>query len=634
MKLNLSNLNTTAKKDVSRNVAMKQSAIKKAATDIEQREKQTYSAKSAGIAVQTRNDNAEVTLDESQRAALWNTISNKHSVISGPAGTGKTTILRNALHYLEHQVTTVDWGAARTAGNFPSNTKKPAIALCCFTNVAAENMASKLDEKWRAHCMSIHSMLAFAPIRSEEEAGEYGIDYHDMQGGMFQPRYHKGHKIPYDIVCIDEAGILSSDLWQQILDASGPETRFIFLGDLFQLPALYGVSPMPFAMQSWPTAYLTKIYRQADGSPIITQAHRIRRGLAPEHCKGKFMCGSQQTLPENTRQARTYIQKYLQMCHKGKIFDPMQDVIIVPQNGTMLGQEEWNTIFRFQFNPPRYEKDLAGDDTGPLLNPPIMIRTGLGSVDFCVGDKVMSTDNGGRAATETRFENGSIGIITAMYPNPDYKGSMEGLGEIDISIRDRSDIGSMAMDMFEQTQNALENENSDDLHNMMEAADESDHDKKRRKASHIVEVQEVSTGRTIILDRSSEIANLQHAYAVTCHKFQGSQCRRAFVILHSSFRANMYSREWLYTAVTRAKEGVVLFHDKPSLMRALTRQIIKGDNAETKSRNLFEKYSAQKSWAVPSVPASSEWPMTAEVVRMLNTDGITADDKIGTSAEA
>jgi ATP-dependent exoDNAse (exonuclease V) alpha subunit len=256
----------------------------------------------------------------------------------------------------------------------------------------------------------------------------------------------------------------------------------------------------------------------------------------------------------------------------------------------MLGQEHWNEVLRIPFNPKQY--DAAGKATNPFIT----IKTATGSITLSVGDKVMATDNGGRRATEARFNNGSIGTIIGIKPNENYNGDMTGAGELltseDMDMQDMWDVLSMAEAQEHATDGDL------DLHH--DAVDEPA-EKKLRQASHIVTVIEQSTGTIYELSRSAEISTLQHAYAVTCNKFQGSQARNVIVICHSSMPA-LLTREWLYTACSRAQKAVFLLHDTEGLRKTIDRVQLPGQNAFEKADRLIDKYKETKGWAVPRMP--------------------------------
>lgn len=557
----------------------------KQAEEIEQREAQGYESDITAEALSTaRRDNKDVVLDEQQQLAINMMRTEQFGCLIGSAGSGKTTTMKQGLAAIENDVSRIDWMAFRSVGSEVSNEPRvPAIALCCFTNVAARNLAAKLDPKWGKHCMSIHSLLAFAPVETED---------FDVRTGKakfrFEPRYTSANPLPLDAVIIDEAGIVNRDLWNTFLDACPPQMRIYLLGDLAQLPAMQGVSPLPFALKKWPTVTLTKIYRQADDSPIIDNLTRIRRGLEPVNNSNYFRCGQLEMLDHDAMKARKHISGYISALFKRGLWDPRQDIIITPQNEAMLGQAHWNGAFRLQFNPPKK------DENGRLTNPPILVGTALGGNMLAVGDKVMAMDNGGRSATEHRFVNGSIGIITSIVPNPAYTGDASRVGElVHDTAEDEFDWSDIDGAMHEMDISAIEDAAAD----MEERDNESI---KSRQASHIVTVVEQATGEVFRLTRSAEIASLSHAYAATCHKFQGSQARNVIVIVHSSMNFGL-NREWLYTACSRAQERVFLLHEPKALSTAVSRQQLPGSNPQEKADRLLKIYSG-KQWAAPYLP--------------------------------
>lgn len=561
------------------------------ASEIEARESAAYEDQQLdGDLDFARNERATVEFDETQLAAQDMLCSQQFAIMAGYAGTGKTTSVKGVLPRWAAQVTRIDWNAFRSVGKEPSGQRDaPAIALVTFTNTAARNLAAKLPEEWARHCMSIHSMLAFAPVDQEEINMETG-----RAKTRFEPRYDSGNKLPLDIICIDEAGIIQNDLWQQILDACEPHTRIYFLGDLAQLPAMYGASPMPFGLRKWPTIVLNKIYRQAEGGNIIPNLTRIRRGMVPVHDQHEFLCGPQQKLDQNAIRARSYLQAFISLIHKNGIWDPKQDIIITPYREGVLGVSHWNSAFRFNFNPPRV------DENGRKINPVVLIKTAMGPVSLSLGDKIMATSNGGRMATENRFTNGSIGIVTGIKPNPAFRGDLTGYGELDHETdHEDSDMGQM-LDLFGAVRDA-ETDLAADLQDTFDAMQErEDEETKRMAASHIVTVLELATGDSYELSRSAEISSLQHGYATTAHKFQGSQARQVLVICHPSMPNGLY-REWLYTACSRAQRRVFLFSEPRALLRATTNSLLKGATLDEKAARLIELY-RNKPGGVPFLP--------------------------------
>lgn len=563
--------------------------IVKISNEIEEREKAAHHIHKTESGF-TRNDRKAVEYDADQLAAVDMVKHNQFGVIGGYAGSGKTTTAKEALRAVENEASKIDWLNYVSVGKEQSSGERvPAIGFLASMNVAARNLASKLPEKWANHCMSIHKCLAFAPV--DQEAFNAATGEASMR---FEPRYHANNPLPLDILFIDEAGTMPRDLWHQLLDACEPTTRIYFIGDLAQLPSMRAPSPMPFAIQQWPFVELKKIYRQEEGGALIGNLTRIRQGIEPVHDPEWFRCGKTEELPLAPTAARKYIGGYVSTLYKRKIWDPQQDIIITPENDAALGQATWNTTFRYAFNPQKFDED------GRITNPAVMMRTAMGVLTLCLGDKVMATDNGGRGATERRFVNGSIGTVIGIEPNPAYKGDMDGLGIIGHVNEHQHD----AIDLFSMINDAEDNvmdQIGDDIRNQEVMEDE-----KKRQASHIVTVIEQATGETFILSRSAEIANLDHAYAATAHKFQGSQARNVLVICHENMISGHF-REWLYTACSRARERVFLLHTKRALSQSVTKQRLIGRNPTEKAEHLMRIYEKNgRQWGIPRLPKNME----------------------------
>jgi hypothetical protein len=103
-----------------------------------------------------------------------------------------------------------------------------------------------------------------------------------------------------------------------------------------------------------------------------------------------------------------------------------------------------------------------------------------------------------------------------------------------------------------------------------------------QQASHVVYIK-LETGATITLASAGDFTpqTFSLGYVLTVHKAQGCEWRKVFIILHKDHRVMLF-RELLYTAVTRARESVVLIAKDDILAKAIASQRIKGNTLEEK----------------------------------------------------
>lgn len=538
--------------------------------------------------------------DESQLEAVFGIVREQYACMTGAAGTGKTTTTKKIVDLLQDGLAEVDmtnyWKSKQSGVDEEDSYDEPAstipsIALCAYTGRAAQMVKKNFPIDWHGNIMTIHRMLGFYPEFFEEFDPASG----EMRKTMrFVPTYTADNKMPWDIIVIDESGMLGLDLWHMVLAAMKDGCRVIMIGDINQLPPTHGKSVFGFAMTNWPSWELTHVHRQQGANnSIVDNAHRILKGLRPVSDSAtplrlKDVATAKETLgfmlrdkdwrfltvevDEGSTKAGAFIRESLKLLKGANFYDPNRDAVITAingydtgQTGFALGQDTMNRELSMILNPD---------------NPRWIIDGGRERRNFAVGDKVMATKND----WESGITNGMTGIITSIVEHGEYAGDTRAFGRADLvqayhdehDDEDGVDGSSMSLEEF--------NLESYDL------GKKEKEQQGRGPASHILTIQfgEGASAIDMTFSTQAEVASIQLAYVVTCHKMQGGEAPLIFVILHQSHK-RMLNREWFYTAVTRASQRCVVLCTRDGIGSSLGKQNIKG-------KNLAEKIKAFQDW--------------------------------------
>lgn len=278
-------------------------------------------------------------------------------VVTGGPGTGKTTLVRAIL------------AAVRSAGGVEDR----AIVLCAPTGRAAR----RLTESTGLPARTIHRLLEADPARGFRRTA--------------------ARRIEADLVVCDEASMVDILLLQALLEALPETASLLLVGDADQLPSVGPGQILAdiIASDAVPVVRLTEIFRQAETSAIVRNAHAINRGEAPrfEHAAD----GSGDFYGVRAESVEDAIAKVLDLVTR-RIperfgFDPLSEIqVLVPVNRGPVGTRELNTALGRALNP----------------TPPAVLERG--ERRLAVGDKVMQIEND----YEREVYNGDIGRITAI----------------------------------------------------------------------------------------------------------------------------------------------------------------------------------------------------------------------------
>ena len=512
---------------------------------------------------ESKKDLSDMQYNEQQQDAIDTILSGKSCIITGAAGSGKTTTIRAAMQKLM---------LANKIGPLKESDHKWIqggmldVACVSFTNKAVQNLKKALPADMHSNCITIHKLLEYAPVFFEEFDPSTGNNKKTMR---FEPSRHAMRPLPkLVILMIDESTMVSVDLWNTVAKAVSHIPQVVLVGDIHQLPPVFGKSIFIHAMQlGAKTVELTHIYRQALESPIIYLAHRIRSGKqipAPEFpdFNKDTPAGKVFIRPWKKKLGEAAAIKVIQMLFPELIdsgqYNPLEDVILTPFNKA-FGTVIMNTAIATH---------LAKIETDPEKKLVWEIYSGIKKCYFRIGDKVL--------------HNKSEAFITKIERNFAYYGKLPRNPSITM---DYSGIESNPEKRLEDAGRPKHGgmESVEDIDNMLHHFNShtEEADKVSREASHKITVWNPDLDSEQVLTSSGEIGALDLGYAITVHKSQGSEYNRVFFITHHT-QAIMWYRELLYTAVTRAAKELYVICESNFFVKGIVTQRIPGDTLEEK----------------------------------------------------
>jgi exodeoxyribonuclease V alpha subunit len=317
-----------------------------------------------GLAAQGRLDlfGEQENLSGEQKRAVEMALASPVSVLTGGPGTGKTTCIQALLRAVE------------AAGK--------RYALASPTGRAAK----RLSEATGRPASTIHRLLGYAP------------------GEGF--KFNAGNPLPVDLLVIDEASMLDLLLAHNLLKALRPGAHLLLVGDVDQLPSVGAGDVLRDLISSGlaPVTRLTSIFRQAAGSLIITNAHRINQGHTPVYqFEADASSGEREQdfylFPaEDPQEAARWVQEVVCERIPRKFgLDPVKQIqVLAPMYRGECGVNALNARLQASLNPAHSRK------TETLL---------FGQL-FRSGDKLMQIQNN----YDKEVFNGDFGVLAGVDP--------------------------------------------------------------------------------------------------------------------------------------------------------------------------------------------------------------------------
>ena len=331
-------------------------AEKKVATRLLQLQQATepLSEDNLSLFIKVWEKDNQIQLAQKQKEAIKACLHHGVLVLTGGPGTGKTTVIKGILSILKAQGL--------------------KIRLAAPTGRAAKRLSETTGQK----ALTIHRLLEANNLAQDD----------NLQLGFSKDI---DDQLDADVIILDEVSMVDIVLMHHFLNAVPDGCRIILVGDTDQLPAVGPGSVLKDIIRSQkiPAIRLDEIFRQAQTSMIIQNAHIINAGRLPDLRK-QYSDFVFYELNDDT----SITQKILDLCtkdlpHEG--FDVLKDVqILSPMHRFLCGVENLNLMLQEQLNPKKNQDELK-----------------YSSQTFRVGDKVMHIRNN----YQKNVFNGDIGFI-------------------------------------------------------------------------------------------------------------------------------------------------------------------------------------------------------------------------------
>lgn len=296
---------------------------------------------SIGKKIQLLEKEQEMELDELQRKAVMEGIRNGLLILTGGPGTGKTTTINTIIRYFAEE------------------------GLDIFLAAPTGRAAKRMTEATGYEARTIHRLLELNGAVSEENKSV---------------KFEKNEENPLeaDVIIIDEMSMVDIHLFQSLLKAVLPGTRLIMAGDINQLPSVGPGQILKDLIDSecFPMVMLKKIFRQAEESDIVVNAHNINAGrqIMLDNKSRDFFFLERSDVNVIYKHMIQLIREKLPRYVEARPYDIQ---VLTPMRKGSLGVEALNHILQEYLNPPDASK----------------AEHSYGEGVYRTGDKVMQVKN-------------------------------------------------------------------------------------------------------------------------------------------------------------------------------------------------------------------------------------------------
>ena len=302
-------------------------------------QKFTMTEEKAEKAIDTLEAKTNLYLAAEQRNAVVTALSAGCMILTGGPGTGKTTTINTIIKLLEDL--------------------KLSIELAAPTGRAAKRMSQVTGYEAK----TIHRLLC-----TQRSSEGYSIFTHNEE-----------NPLPYDVIILDEVSMIDVNLMSSFLKAVKTGARIILSGDADQLPSVGPGNIIHDIIESKTISViqLNKIFRQAEESLIIVNAHKINHGELPDlSVKSSDFFFLRRKTPQDS--AFTVMDLFKNRLPKSYNINPISSIqVLSPTKKGLAGTIALNKLLQSHINPY--------DERRP--------QHVFGNITFRVGDKVMQTKN-------------------------------------------------------------------------------------------------------------------------------------------------------------------------------------------------------------------------------------------------
>ena len=516
---------------------------------------------------------ANVELNAKQELFVTTALQGDDLVLVGSAGTGKTTVTGRFLSKLS------ETGKLTILGENTKHLRShvPGVLIVSFTRKAVNNIKRATPDLLKPHVLTIHKVLEFAPVFYEKFDEKVGEVRKTMR---FEPQKTASNPLPRGITHVihEESSMEGLDLYQLLAAALPHNPQEIFIGDIRQLPPIFGPAILGFKMSLLPVVELTEIYRQALLSPIIRLCRDILSGdsslfsakveerdevheFTGKHQRRKFVPSLenfneesehgllkiqiwQKKLPSDVALRSTVLQ-FIAWERNG-YYKPEEDIILCPFN-VSYGCVELNKGIQ----------DYLGRKRGAVVNE---IISGMQKHYLAIGDRVLYDKEDA--------------VITNITRSATYLGKSPQPASIHLNRWGLYDekLGEVEIEKdAEESKRLAELATEDFFLNFSEDEDED----RVNVASHSITVRYNYSDEEVTLTTAGEVNAILGGNALTVHKMQGSENETIFFLLHHSHAA-MIQNELLYTGCSRARKKLHIICEIDTFFKGVKSHKVRG----------------------------------------------------------